>query len=266
MPTLAQEQLKAQLRQWRTRPRWDEERVFAIRTDLDYQGQPDLELEGLKLRVATCQSDLEARERLGELGGGDGEGLVLLVRSGHGTIGEDIRCQFAGRQLQSLDPREVLKEIYHATSVDPRIAGSPVLLEALVNRGVNGGAGAAPGGALDIDFAWSVLLRMPEMADHRPDLTDLLAWSRTPSKWASIEALDEKLKPQFFLWAAERAGRVLTRDQIMEAVRGRELDAFDRSIDVHMGRIRAAIEVDAKNPKRILTVRGVGYVFARQQD
>ena len=65
---------------------------------------------------------------------------------------------------------------------------------------------------------------------------------------------------------AERAGRVLTRDQIMEAVRGRELEAFDRSIDVHMGRIRAAIEVDAKSPKRILTVRGVGYVFAKQQD
>jgi DNA-binding response OmpR family regulator len=65
---------------------------------------------------------------------------------------------------------------------------------------------------------------------------------------------------------AERAGRVLTRDQIMEAVRGRELDAFDRSIDVHMGRIRAAIETDSKSPKRILTVRGVGYVFARQQD
>ncbi|MEQ1536896.1 MAG: response regulator transcription factor [Burkholderiaceae bacterium] len=68
------------------------------------------------------------------------------------------------------------------------------------------------------------------------------------------------------LAVAERAGRVLTRDQIMEAVRGRELEAFDRSIDVHMGRIRAAIEVDAKDPKRILTVRGVGYVFAKQQD
>jgi len=65
---------------------------------------------------------------------------------------------------------------------------------------------------------------------------------------------------------AQRAGRVLTRDQIMEAVRGRELEAFDRSIDVHMGRIRAAIEDDIKNPKRILTVRGVGYTFARLQD
>ena len=65
---------------------------------------------------------------------------------------------------------------------------------------------------------------------------------------------------------AQRAERVLTRDQIMEAVRGRELEAFDRSIDVHMGRIRAAIEDDIKNPKRILTVRGVGYTFARLQD
>jgi DNA-binding response OmpR family regulator len=64
---------------------------------------------------------------------------------------------------------------------------------------------------------------------------------------------------------AERAGRVLSRDQIMEAVRGRELEAFDRSIDVHMGRIRMAIEEDHKAPERILTVRGVGYVFAKQQ-
>ena len=82
------------------------------------------------------------------------------------------------------------------------------------------------------------------------------------------QAVAELTSYQFDLLVAlaERAGRVLTRDQIMEAVRGRELEAFDRSIDVHMGRIRAAIEADAKAPKRILTVRGVGYVFARQQE
>ncbi|MEY2804222.1 MAG: hypothetical protein RL657_1558 [Pseudomonadota bacterium] len=65
---------------------------------------------------------------------------------------------------------------------------------------------------------------------------------------------------------AERAGRVMSREQIIEIVRGREMEAFDRSIDVHIGRIRAAIEVDVKSPKRILTVRGVGYVFSRLQD
>jgi DNA-binding response OmpR family regulator len=65
---------------------------------------------------------------------------------------------------------------------------------------------------------------------------------------------------------AERAGRVLSREQLMEAVKGESLEAFDRSIDVHVARLRAAIEDDPKNPRRILTVRGAGYVFARSQD
>jgi DNA-binding response OmpR family regulator len=44
------------------------------------------------------------------------------------------------------------------------------------------------------------------------------------------------------------------------------LEAFDRSIDVHISHIRAAIEDDAAKPRRIITVRGAGYVFARNQD
>ncbi len=65
---------------------------------------------------------------------------------------------------------------------------------------------------------------------------------------------------------AERAGRVLSRDTLMDLVKGEALEAFDRSIDVHVSRIRAAIEDDPKRPRRLLTVRGAGYVFARQQD
>jgi two-component system phosphate regulon response regulator OmpR len=65
---------------------------------------------------------------------------------------------------------------------------------------------------------------------------------------------------------AQSAGRVLSRDQIMDALKGHPLEAFDRSIDVHISRIRALIEDDPKNPKRVLTVRGVGYLFARKQD
>ncbi|MDP3898407.1 MAG: response regulator transcription factor [Mesorhizobium sp.] len=65
---------------------------------------------------------------------------------------------------------------------------------------------------------------------------------------------------------AENAGRILSRDQLMDLVKGEELEAFDRSIDVHVSRIRAAIETDPKHPRRIITVRGAGYVFARFQD
>jgi DNA-binding response OmpR family regulator len=65
---------------------------------------------------------------------------------------------------------------------------------------------------------------------------------------------------------ADKAGRVLSRESLMDLVRGEALEAFDRSIDVHISRIRAAIEDDPKKPRRILTVRGAGYVFAKQQD
>ena len=73
---------------------------------------------------------------------------------------------------------------------------------------------------------------------------------------------------QFDLLAvlARHAGRVLSRDQIMDALKGHAAEAFDRSIDVHVSRIRAAIEDDPRNPRRVLTVRGAGYLFVRRQD
>ena len=65
---------------------------------------------------------------------------------------------------------------------------------------------------------------------------------------------------------ARHAGRVLSRDAIMDLMKNERLEAFDRSIDVHISRIRAAIEDDPKKPRRIITVRGSGYVFAKAQD
>ena len=65
---------------------------------------------------------------------------------------------------------------------------------------------------------------------------------------------------------AAHAGRVMSREALMDRVKGEALEAFDRSIDVHISRIRAAIEDDPKQPRRIITVRGAGYVFAREQD
>ena len=64
---------------------------------------------------------------------------------------------------------------------------------------------------------------------------------------------------------AQRAGRVMSREALMDLVKNERLEAFDRSIDVHISRIRAAIEDDPKKPHRVITVRGAGYVFAKAQ-
>jgi DNA-binding response OmpR family regulator len=64
---------------------------------------------------------------------------------------------------------------------------------------------------------------------------------------------------------ARNAGRVLTRDQLLELVKGEEADeAFDRSIDVHVSRLRQKIESDPRHPRYVKTVRGAGYLLAKE--
>lgn len=109
--------------------------------------------------------------------------------------------------------------------------------------------------------------RLPGRAD------DILRFGRLEidrgARTVRLEGAERPLTSyQFALLAAfaERPGRVMTRDELMDLVKGEPLEAFDRSIDVHVSRIRAAIEDDPKRPRRIITVRGAGYVFAKSQD
>ena len=89
------------------------------------------------------------------------------------------------------------------------------------------------------------------------------------ARMARLDGEDRALTSYQFdlLWTlATNAGRVMSRDALMDKLRGHEAEAFDRSLDVHVSRIRAALEDDPKHPRRIITVRGAGYVFAKRQD
>lgn len=63
----------------------------------------------------------------------------------------------------------------------------------------------------------------------------------------------------------ERPNKVLNRDQLMSLARGKEFMAFDRSIDVHISKLRSKLELDPRSPKRIKTVWGTGYMFVDNQ-
>lgn len=89
------------------------------------------------------------------------------------------------------------------------------------------------------------------------------------ARMARVDGEEKSLTAYQFallLALAENAGRVMSRDALMDLVKGEPLEAFDRSIDVHVSRIRQLIEDDPKKPRRLLTVRGAGYVFAKAQD
>ena len=110
-----------------------------------------------------------------------------------------------------------------------------------------------------------IVSRVAEAAHDRADIVMELVHDRLQLLFllgCGVDLLEHALEAVL----AENAGRTLSREQLMDMVKGEELEAFDRSIDVHVSRIRAAIETDPKHPRRIITVRGAGYVFARFQD
>ena len=67
---------------------------------------------------------------------------------------------------------------------------------------------------------------------------------------------------ELLLVLVERPNRVLTRDMLMDLLRGRQAGPFDRAIDVAVSRLRRKLEDDGRNPSLIKTVRGGGYVLA----
>ena len=114
------------------------------------------------------------------------------------------------------------------------------------------------------------LLRRAEPADASGEV---LGFGRLEIDLAARQArLDGKVLEltshqfEMLVVLARNPGRVMSRDRIMDELKGHPLEAFDRSIDVHVSRIRALIEDDPKAPRRVLTVRGAGYVFAKKQD
>jgi DNA-binding response OmpR family regulator len=196
-------------------------------------GNPDLVILDLML---PDMDGLEVCRRIKAQGGDSSHTAVLMLTAKGDPMDRIVGLEIGADDYlpKPFEPRELLARI-----------------RAVLRRGGEVAAHAAAGGAQH------KVMRFGSLEIDRDARTVTVSGSTS-----------ELTSYQFDLLVAlaERAGRVLSRDQIMEAVRGRELEAFDRSIDVHMGRIRSAIELDPKDPKRILTVRGVGYVFAKQQD
>ena len=119
-------------------------------------------------------------------------------------------------------------------------------IRAVLRRTAMPAAGSAAGGGRVFEFAgWRLDVARRQLHSPAKALVDLRA--------AEFDLL---------LALVERPQHVLTRDQLLDLARGRAATSFDRSIDVHISRLRHRIELDPKEPALIKTVRSGGYVFA----
>jgi two-component system, OmpR family, response regulator len=116
----------------------------------------------------------------------------------------------------------------------------------VVLRRISSGHRTLPGGGVRYNFAgWT--LNTGEQTLHDPEAVLI---SLSSGEYRMLEAL------------VERAGQVLTRDQLLDLTRGREGGPFDRAIDNQVSRLRRKIEIDPKDPHHIKTIWGGGYRFS----
>lgn len=100
---------------------------------------------------------------------------------------------------------------------------------------------------------------------QRLEFGDLVIDNGGRSVTLNDELVDFTSAEYDLLWLlASNAGRILSREDIFERLRGIEYDGQDRSIDVRISRIRPKIGDDPENPKRIKTVRSKGYLFVKE--
>jgi two-component system alkaline phosphatase synthesis response regulator PhoP len=103
----------------------------------------------------------------------------------------------------------------------------------------------AGGGLSDILRRADLVIDVPKMRVTRNETPIDL----TPSEFQLLAAL------------ARQPGRVFTRAQLLDAIRGSEVDSFERAIDAHIKNIRRKLEADSRSPRYVLTVYGIGYKF-----
>ena len=197
---------------------------------------------------------------------GDGErGLALLAKGGFDVVLLDL-------MLPGIDGLEVCRRIRS----DAKLARTPVVMLTAKGDDVDKVVGlelgaddylAKPFNPRELLARIRALLRRAAAPDASRETTRFSAGELEIDFDARRVTVAGKAKEltrfEFELLAilTRSAGRVQSRDRLLDLLKGEEFESFDRSIDVHVSRLRAKLERDPKTPRWIKTVRGVGYLF-----
>jgi hypothetical protein len=180
------------------------QRVFALRHNGPWSGPDTASIAGDTFRIRFCGSTLAFREALVEAENPPAH-LVVLTPLTEIDLEHDIRARIAKRRVHPLEPWGLLREVMQAQRIDPRLTREPWLADALLKARPATGWPALPGGVLDADSAWSLLLsRHLGLETPRPDLTSLLRWAM--AEGSRLAQVPEPLRTSLRDWLASAAG------------------------------------------------------------
>lgn len=202
---LTEGQIKAQVRSLRkAKP---SAMAFALHSESPWNGAPQLTFDGLTHRVAFCRSDLELRELLRSASASN-EPLIALCPFESKKLGEDVLARIAKKRVYKSERGETIRDLFLATSVDPRILTNVPLTNALVEHAPSDGYTPVAGGVLDLQTAWCELLsRALGDREVATSIGRLLEATLDAGFRGRLEKLPFELRREFFNWAGLNVDR-----------------------------------------------------------
>lgn len=200
-------QIKAQVAA--IRQKVPQARVIGIRSLERWTGQA-LQHDGAhEYAIHQCDSPLEFRLALRQPAS-DEVTKVLITGLEESELGDDVLLRLARRRLHAIDTWQIVRSLFEAQTIDPRLTRQPWIAEMLLELVSPQGYPAARGGFLDAETVWPILLRQAiQLATDAPDLHALLAWSLDPAATAGFRRCSHAFRQGAIEWLAEKAGPVV---------------------------------------------------------
>lgn len=198
-------QIKAQVAAIRRKV--PEARVIGIRSAGRWTGERTRADGDETYLIEQCDSPLAIRIAL-RAEAGPKTTKVVITGLDEKELSDDILVRLAKRKLIQLDSWQVVKSLFQAHGLDPRLTRHPWIADALLEFGPEGGAyPPATGGFLDAEMGWSILLdRALGLRADRPDLLAILRWSIDPRAGEKLRWVPEKFREAAVAWLTELAG------------------------------------------------------------
>jgi len=189
-------------------------RVIGIRTDGEWQGGDTCLTGDTSFKVISCRSVLEVRAALVN---SENMPLVILTNLNVDELGKDVLARIATRKLFTTDAWVLIKELFQAKEIDPRIKSRKILAEAILDTVPTTGYPAVANGFLDEESAWTaVLTHRFGFKSGRPDLVEILEWTSTGANVARYRSESAQLRMEIETWLSRHAGA--TAKLILKAV------------------------------------------------
>ena len=185
-------------------------RFFGIRSAGRYSGER-MRHDGAEVYlIEQCDSPLSARIALLDEEPG-ATATVLVTSLSDQDIGDDVLVRLAKRQFHEINPWEIVKELFQAQAIDPRLRTHNWIADRLLDLAPAAGLTPTPGGYLDAEAVWPLLLqRMIGLEGERPDLSLLLKWSSVAENVLRFRRLPEEPRRAVEDWLAGGIGPAAT--------------------------------------------------------